>query len=60
MNILDAPYIVEFFFILSTLVFVTTLYFILPALIDTKTIFLKASTGQKIWQKNLATEASQE
>lgn len=56
MNILDTPFIVEFFFILSTLVFVATLYAILPALIYDKRTLSKPSIINRLWRKLMRTD----
>jgi len=53
MNFLDTPFIVEFFFVLSTLVFLATLYAILPALIYNKPTLSKLSMIHKLWYKLL-------
>lgn len=58
MNILDTPFIVEFFFALSTLVFVVTLYAILPALIYNKPTLSKPSMIHKLWRKFMRTGIS--
>lgn len=51
MNILDTPFIIEFLFALSTLVFAVTLYAILPALIYNKPTLSKPSLINKLWRK---------
>ena len=48
---LDTPYIVEFLFALSTIVFVITLYAILPALIYNKKTLFKPTLINSLWQK---------
>ncbi len=53
MNILDTPFIVEFFFVLSTVVFAITLYAILPALIYNKPTLSKPSMINRLWRKLL-------
>jgi len=58
MNILDTPFIVEFFFALSTFVFVATLYAILPALIYDKRTLSKPSIILRLWRKLVKTETT--
>lgn len=50
MKILELPYIVEFFFAVSTIVFVTTLYAILPALVFNKRTFFKPVLINSLWE----------
>ena len=51
MNLLELPYIVEFFFAVSTIVFITTLYAILPALVFDKRTFFKPELIKSLWTK---------
>jgi len=51
MNILDFPYIIEISFIISTTVFVGTLYAILPAIIYNKRTFFKPTFINALWLK---------
>lgn len=51
MNILDTPYIVEIFFVISTIVFGIALYAILPALIYRKRTLFKPLFINALWQK---------
>ena len=51
MKMLETPYIVEFLFALSTIVFVITLYAILPALIYNKKTLFKPVLINALWQK---------
>jgi hypothetical protein len=53
MNIFNIPYLVEIFFALSTLVFVATLYAILPALVFNKRTFFKPSFINSLWYRGL-------
>lgn len=50
MNPLELPYIVEFFFALSTIVFVVTLYAILPALVFNKRTVFKPVLINSLWE----------
>ena len=51
MKILEVPYIVEFFFVVSTIVFVVTLYAILPALVFNKRTLFNPLLINGLWQK---------
>jgi len=51
MNILDIPYVIEIFFVVSTMVFVSAIYAILPALIYKKRTFYKPSFINSLWLK---------
>lgn len=51
MNILDIPYVIEIFFVVSTIAFVGALYAILPALIYKKRTFYKPSFINGLWLK---------
>jgi len=51
MNLLELPYIVEFFFVISTIVFVVTLYAILPAIVFDKRTIFKPRLINSLWGK---------
>lgn len=51
MNILDTPFVVEFFFGFSTVIFLLTLYTVLPALIYNKRTLAKPSMISGLWRK---------
>lgn len=50
MKILELPYLIEFFFAISTIVFVTTLYAILPALVFNKRTVFKPVLINSLWE----------
>ncbi len=49
MRILDVPFILEIFFIISTVVFLLSLYTILPGIISKKNMILKPPVIDKFW-----------
>ncbi len=49
MNILDIPFIVEIFFVISTLVFVITVYAIFPAIVFQKRTDFKSKMISSLW-----------
>lgn len=51
MNILDIPFIVEFFFVISTLVFLITVYAIFPAIMYKKRTVFRPKLINSLWQK---------
>jgi len=51
MNFLDVPYLIEFFFATSTVVFLATLYVILPALLFNKRTVFKPTLITALWRK---------
>ena len=51
MNILDIPYVIDIFFVVSTLVFAGALYAILPAMIYDKRAVNKPSFTYALWLK---------
>lgn len=51
MNILDIPFVIELFFVISTLVFAIALYAILPVFIYKKIKIYKPSFMSSLWHK---------
>jgi hypothetical protein len=56
MKILEIPFLVEIFFVVSTLVFLASVYAILPALIYKKRTLFKPKMINSLWQRFFESE----
>jgi hypothetical protein len=52
MNVLDFPFLIEILFVVSLLVFLVTLYVVLPAFIHEKRTFFKPTLVNSLWVKS--------